>query len=178
MDNTIHLLPVQRLARALEGEHRWGFIEIAPADRNAWTQKRLTVFPPGTTAAQRRAVKRHRDWPIAGAVVTMLLMLALGEFLSPLPATAIAVGVYCVTVAASARLTHDLRARCHRVEITSVVAADGRTTRGDVAMLEEAVAELEDLERGLERGDLTGPAFEAGWARVYDRLPAGDRGIA
>jgi hypothetical protein len=165
-----YLPPAQRLAHALEGEHRWGYLDVSPSGRGTWTQKRLTVFPPGTTSSERRALKLHRDWPMVGAVVTMFLMIALGGFLSPALATTIAVLLYGCSMAFSAHRTHQLRARCRRVEVVTVAEVDGLSTRGDGASLEAAAAELTRLETQLESGQVTPVDFEAGWARVYASL--------
>ena len=178
MDHSIrhpvpHLLPAQLLTRALEGEHRWGFVDLAPADRGAWEQKRLTVFPPGTTSAERRALKRHRDWPIAGAVITMFLMLVLGEWWPPAVSAGVAIVAYGVSLGVSAHLTHPLRSQCLRVEVTALASVDGYPTTGDIATLNSAVRDLTALEAQFERGELTPVEFELAWARVYDRLPAG-----
>ena len=167
-----HLLPAQILTRALEGEHRWGFVDLTPTERGAWEQKRLTVFPPGTTSAERRALKRHRDWPIAGAVITMFLMLVLGEWWPPAVSAALAITAYGVSLGVSAHVTQSLRSRCRRVEVTALASVDGYTTTGDIAALNSAVRELTALEAQFDRGELTPVEFEASWGRVYDRLPA------
>lgn len=56
------------IKRKLEGENAWGYFEVGPLSRGLWMRERLTVSPPGTTAAECRAVVLHRNWPVVGAV--------------------------------------------------------------------------------------------------------------
>jgi hypothetical protein len=158
------------LTRALEGEHRWGYIDVVPAARTVWSLQRLTVFPPGICSADRRMLKRHRDWPMIGAVLALFLMIALGD-VWPTPIAVLVVALaYAGGVWASSRLTHELRARSHCIEVTSTAGVDGYSTHGDTALLESARIELLGLEARLRRGELNAVDFEAGWGRVYDRI--------
>ncbi len=157
------------MIRALEGEHLWGYVDAVPAGRTVWLLRRLTVYPPGTTVVERRLLKFHRDWPVTGAVVALFLMFALADVWSiPLALLAVVLA-YAGGVWVTARLTHDLRAGSHRLDITST-PGDGHSTRRDVALFESARAELLRLDAGRQRGELTPVEFEAGWARVFDQL--------
>lgn len=166
------LLPAARLARALEGPHRWGYVDTTPTQPTVWVHKRLTIFPPGTTGAERRALKINRDLPAVGAVVTLFVMLGLGEVLPPLGAAVVACLLYASGIAISARLTHRLRTRCHRVDVATAVGENGYSTVGDLALLEGAAAQLTRLEDALDRGDIAPVDFEAEWANVYESVGA------
>jgi hypothetical protein len=141
-----------------------------PSQPTVWVNKRLTIFPPGTTGAERRALKLNRDLPAAGAVFTLFVMLGLGEMLPPIAAAVIACLLYAGLVALGAGLTHRLRSRCHRLDVSTTVVADGYSTSGDLALLEESRTELIRLEDALDRGDLSPVEFEAGWAKVYESI--------
>ena len=161
---------IEWAGHALEGEHSWGYIDVVPAGRTAWQLKRLTVYPPGTTVEQRRLLKFHRDWPINGAVLALFLIFALGDaWPMPLAATTVVL-VYVCGVSVTSRLTHHLRMSSRRLHVTSTAGEQGCRYRGDVDLFESARAELLRLDAGRVGGELTPAQFEAGWARVFDRL--------
>lgn len=168
-----HALPTW-LVHVLEGEHRWGYLDAAPVGRTPCIQRRLVIYPPGVESFERRALKRHRDWPLNGAVVALFSMLALGSVLPPLAAALVVASAYAGVIWFSARVTRELRARSRRIEITAIIGQSGATVLGDVELFEDARAELLRLESGLERGELSPVDFEAGWGRVYNRVPARD----
>lgn len=141
---------------------------MTPAARTTTVQARLTVFPPGTSAAERRALKRYRDWPTAGAVLALFLMLLLGDVWPAPLAVTVAVVAYVGGVVLGARRTRALRSRCRRIE---AVFLAGRPADDAASPLERCKAQLESLEAGFQGGRLSPVDFEAGWAAVYRGIP-------
>src|SRR6185503_14491494 len=68
--------------RALDGDRRWGSIDIRP-DRFGVTRYRLVVFPPGITDAERRRVRVARGWLLWGALVWVFCEILLNQMTGP-----------------------------------------------------------------------------------------------
>ena len=45
------------VVRALEGRYRWGDFRVGTPGRTGWVTYRLSVYPPGTNASERRALQ-------------------------------------------------------------------------------------------------------------------------
>jgi type IV secretory pathway TrbD component len=157
----------ERIKRALEGKHPWGYFEVAPLGRTVWMRQRLTVFPPGTNAAERRALTFHRDWPLTGAIVAMFAMMGFGAVLPPFGACLLAFALYGVGMWLSARATRRLRAASRRLIVVVVGFDGGAAAYGNIESMKAARTALERLDRDDHNGLLTPTQYEAEWASVY-----------
>lgn len=173
MTTTIHPpVPRTRIARLLEGEHRWGRLEESTALFTARTGvcvRRLTVYAPGAGAADRRILTLWRSWPVVGGGMAFAVALALAP-VAPVAALIGMLAVYVGGLVLVARRSRRARHGCRSLRSSSVQLSSGRETVGDEERLEEAFAELVLLERMRDHGRIGEVGFELGWARVYDRL--------
>jgi Family of unknown function (DUF6611) len=79
---------------ALDGAQQWGSFD-AVVSRYRVRRYRLIIYPPGTSAADRRLARLWRGWPITGAVLALLaVMLLANEPASPNTVLAFAVAAY------------------------------------------------------------------------------------
>src|SRR6478609_3465446 len=81
------------LRRVLDGDRRWGSIDIRP-DRFGVTRYRLVVFPPGITDAERRRVRVARGWLLWGALVWVFCEILLNQMTGPWTALVASTGIY------------------------------------------------------------------------------------
>lgn len=162
---------VSRLIRRVsDGQHLWGTIDVSPANRSVWSRTHLTVYAPGTNTAERRRLRLFHSWPIVGAVLGILVMVALDSW-PPLIAFGVGIAVYAVGFWPVTAMTARLR-RANRHVVVSVVDIGERYQQtGDLELLRSCVRILSDLEEGLARGTMTPVEFEACWAEVYRLIP-------
>lgn len=160
---------VQRLA---DGGAPWGTVEVWPASPGLWERVRLTVFPPGTTRAERRTMQFAHAWPIAGAVAGFVAMVALSGYW-PTVSIIVILAAYLGGFWVGARLTHDLRRRSRTITASTVFISGEMKEFGDVRLLKETRTRLANLEILRLRGRIDPIAYEAEWARIYYSLPSG-----
>ncbi len=79
--------------RALDGDRRWGSIDIRP-DRFGVTRYRLVVFPPGISDSERRRVRVARGWVLWGALVWIFCEISLSHTTGPWTAVVISTAIY------------------------------------------------------------------------------------
>jgi hypothetical protein len=138
---------------------------------NVWMRTRLTVYVPGTTRAQRRALSFHHNWPVAGAVAMIGGTLALGTLMQPPIAAITAAAIYGVIGVMASRLTADLRRASRSIEIAVVPAGDGTAVVGDRAAFESVRRDLLALSADECAGGLRAVDFEARWISAYRQIP-------
>ncbi|MCU1529152.1 MAG: hypothetical protein JWP75_2915 [Frondihabitans sp.] len=156
--------------RAAEGPHQWGGIDVSPGGRGGWRRTRLVVFPPGTNAAERRRLSVWRAWPVVGAFLAILVLVAL----APLPQLVSFSGAavfYLLGFVGAAFLTRRIRSRVRTLAVSVVAVGGGVTCNGDARLLQEIVNAFADLDDDANAGHLSPVAYEARWADLYDRLP-------
>jgi hypothetical protein len=162
----------ESIRKLCEGEHPWGTVDVSPAGGGVWQRTNLTVYPPGTTGSERRALRFEHAWPIAGAVLSLLLLVAFASaWPAPLAFTAIAL-LYASGFWMGRRLTRHLRHRVRAVTTATVSVAGELQTFGDRELLRETLAELERIDALRRRGELTPVQYEAAWGGVFEKLPA------
>ncbi|MEN2742215.1 DUF6611 family protein [Microbacterium sp. X-17] len=168
---TIERPPVRgRASRFFEGAHRWGWFEETSALYTARTgvcARRLFLYPPGTTSAERRAIVFRRRWPTVGGLLALLPALVL----APAPAvTAIGalVAVYLAGFIVAAVLTRRVWRECRVIRCSTVAVGDRYETYGDEHLVTASLASLLALERARDEGRIDEVGFELGWSRVYD----------
>ncbi|CAN5430376.1 hypothetical protein BH10ACT4_BH10ACT4_01520 [soil metagenome] len=157
----------QRITTSLQGPHPWGHFEVAPLSRGLWTRERLTVYPPGTTAAERRLQGIFRNWPLIGSVAALFAMMALGVVLSPLPAFIVAFALYGASVGYGARTTSRLRAASIQLVVVRVAVDGGVSSCGNVASMAAARAAFAALDDRAAHGGLSPAQYESEWATIF-----------
>ena len=153
--------------RKLEGENAWGYFDVAPLSRGLWMRERLTVFPPGTTAAERRAMVRYRNWPVLGAVVALFAMIGFGLVLPASAAFLVAFALYGVGILLSARATHRVRKESVRLVVITVAGSGGASSYGNVRSMSTARSAFESLDTRARDEDLTPVQYEREWACIF-----------
>ncbi|MFS0897386.1 DUF6611 family protein [Mycolicibacterium litorale] len=155
--------------RLLDGDAPWGAFDIWP-DRFGTTRFRLTVYPPGISARERRTLRAWRGWPAWGGLLWAVGVIVMVTVLPPWAALAVSTAVFLGTGAA-AFVTAGAARRHVRTVIASVTVGFYHPS----AVLE--ARRLQDLARRLaaadtERrdGQLSPVAYEATWWQVYNDL--------
>src|ERR1044072_8596165 len=94
--------------RLLDGDRRWGSIDIRP-DRFGVTRYRLVVFPPGISDSERRRVRGARGWPLWGALVWVFCEIWPTHVTSPWPALAASTAIYLALGVVATTMAGDTR---------------------------------------------------------------------
>lgn len=158
--------------RLTEGGTPWGTVDISPVGRGLWQRVRLTVYPPGTSRAERRALHFAHSWPIAGAVAGLLVIVGLAGKESPIVGLAAVLLLYLGGFWIGARLTHALRTRTRTLTVASMYVGGEWKEFGNAHLLRAATARLDDLDARRRAGQIDAVGYEAEWADVYDSLPS------
>ncbi|MFF1632804.1 DUF6611 family protein [Leifsonia sp. NPDC058248] len=159
--------------RLTEGSVPWGTIEISPASRGLWRRTRVTVYPPGTSRAERRALHFAHTWPIAGAIAGLLVIVMMAGSWSPVPGLAAVLVLYLGGFWVGARLTHNLRSRIRTITVATMYVGGDLKEFGNAYLLRATTARLDDLEARRRAGLIDPVDYEAEWGDVYDSLPSG-----
>ena len=154
--------------RLLEGPHRWGSYDVS-AGRSGVVHYRLTVYPPGTNAVERRALARARDWPAVGAIGSLLVIVAFGGVIGPAMLMTGVVIVYSLGIAWTRSRTWHLRRDVRVLDAVQVQDGAQRVSRGELALILASIAALRALDDGADR--LDGVGYEARWAEIYRSMP-------
>ena len=165
------VLVVEFLRKLTEGDKLWGTVDYSPVSRSMWRRVRLTVYPPGTTSAERRALHFMHGWPVGGAILGLVLMVTLG---SAWPPALVVVAVSVMYVAGfwfGARLTRPLRHRIRSLSVVSVYVGGDLEEYGNASLLRETISRLEELDARRRAGGLDPVQYEAGWAEIYGMIP-------
>ncbi|MCV7443665.1 hypothetical protein H7K33_15615 [Mycobacterium paraense] len=162
-------------SRLLDGPHQWGSFD-ATVGRYGAQRDRLILYPPGSTAADRRMARLWRGWPTTGAALGLLAIMLLGHAgVSPDEVLAVFVVAY---VGIGALLF--LRAGPLRVPVRSMLVillpntadARGRRSHTECRALADMLVRADDL---LASGAISVVEREAIWWEAYDRLEAARR---
>ncbi|MES2171979.1 MAG: DUF6611 family protein [Actinomycetota bacterium] len=152
---------LDRLMRKLEGRRPWGYFETAVLGRGTWMRERLVLFPPGTTAAERRALAVYRHWPVAGACLAIVLTILLGGVLSPALGFFGAFLVYGLIIWLSSNVTRQVRHESVQLATLTILANGNVLTYGNVDSMKAVRATLADLDARMDAGQLSRGAYEA-----------------
>lgn len=159
------------LRRLSEGRAPWGTLDISPASRGIWQRVRLTVYPPGITRAERRALHFGHTWPVAGGILCLFGLVFLSSE-GPVLGLATVLSAYVAGFVVAARLTRDLRSRSRSLTVASECVGGELREFGDVHLLRASATRLMDLEARRRAGLVDPIAYEAEWTDVYLTLPA------
>lgn len=160
------------MRRVLEGRAQWGTLDVAPASPGLWQRVRLTVYPPGITRGERRLLHLRHSWPVAGAIASVTLMVALSDA-GPVLSVAAALTLYLTGFAVLARLTRALRSRSRVVTVASEYVRGELHEFGDVRLLRTAASRLMELDTRRRAGLVDPVSYESAWIDVYETLPGG-----
>jgi hypothetical protein len=133
----------------------------------------LVVYPPGSTAADRRLARMWRAWPITGAALALLAVMLLGNVAaSPNAVLALAVVAYAGIGALLFLWAGPARVRVRSMSI--VLMPKGADVREQCKYAEwrMLVHMLTVADRLLATGAISLVEHEAAWWRAYDRLEA------
>ncbi|MBW0013728.1 DUF6611 family protein [Mycobacterium sp.] len=159
-------------ARLLDGAHPWGFYDAA-VGRYGVRRYRLIVYPPGSTAADRRLARLWRGWPTTGAVLALVAVLSFGDVVAS-PGTVLE---YAVATYVGVGALLFLRAGPTRVRVRTmwvIVLPEGADVRElcKYAEWRMLVHMLTMADRMLASGAISVVQHEATWWKAYDRLGA------
>lgn len=159
--------------RLTEGPAVWGRVSVWPRSPGLWERYQLTVYPPGTSTAERRALQFARTWPIAGAVIGSAGIIALWSSWQFF-AVAIVLPAYLGVLRTASRLTRILRSRIRALRGDELLVAGVMTEYGDLRRIRSTLALLTDLEDRHRSGHVSPVRYEAEWAAIYDSLGSGE----
>ncbi|MBF4581610.1 hypothetical protein ITJ54_02900 [Curtobacterium sp. VKM Ac-2865] len=155
--------------RAARGVHRWGRYTEHPVSRTMWSSRTLVVFAPGTTTRDAVFLRAWHVWPVLGAVVSVVVMLALDHPRGL--GLAAAAGVYALGFGVLGAGTRRTRLQVRSLT-TTVFHGNGRPeVHGDVTLLENSLDALLLVERARRSGGVDRVGFEVVWADVWTALP-------
>ncbi|HEY0259906.1 MAG TPA: DUF6611 family protein [Lacisediminihabitans sp.] len=156
---------------ALDGEHSWGDLQVGPVDRSGSVMRyRLTVYPPGITVVERRALVFRRRWPGVGLVLGLVVAIGLNVAINGWLALAVAAALFVVILLVSRSATAGIRPRVLRLRATVVATTGHREVLGELAPLTRAAAALLELDDRADHGLLTPVEHEHLWGEVYTGL--------
>ena len=159
-------------SRLLDGAHPWGSFD-ATVGRYGIRRYRLIVYPPGSTAADRRLARMWRGWPITGAALALLAFMLFGNVVAS-PATVLG---YAVAFYVGTGALLFLRAGPARVRVRSmsiILMPKGADVRElcKYAEWRMLVHMLTMADRMQATGATSLVEHEASWWKAYDRLGA------
>jgi hypothetical protein len=156
--------------RLRDGAHPWGSFD-AMIGRYGVRRYRLIIYPPGIGAADRRAVRLWRGWPLGGAVLGLLAVMLLGNaVLSPRTLLLGAVTIYVVVGAALFVRAGTARTRLRSMSIVLVAGCIYPYERRMYTEWETVVSMLTRADRLLATSAISPVEHEAVWWEAYDRL--------
>jgi hypothetical protein len=156
-------------SRLLDGDHPWGSYDVK-ISRYSVRRYRLIIYPPGTTAADRRLARLRRGWPLGGAVLVLFAIMIGDAVSSPYTVPAVAITAYV-----SIRVLLFLLAGPKRVHVKSmsIVLIPGTADENE----RRRHTEWKILTHMLARADhmlstyaISPVEYEAIWWQAYDRL--------
>jgi len=149
--------------------HPWGLLEVTSPVRYGWRGFRLTVFPPGTSAAERRLLWLDRHIAYLTALVVLPLILAVQPTIPPI-ALLLFIPAGVAVVALVRNRARSLRARVRTVAVSYVDVGGTTQVLGEGGLVDGSVAALRELDRALTAKEISAIQYELGWAGVYDMV--------
>jgi hypothetical protein len=155
--------------RLLDGDRRWGSIEIHP-DRFGVTRYRLVVFPPGISESDRRRVRVARGWPLWGALVWVLCEVWLSNATDPWTALATSTTIYLGLGLVATMRAGDPRRQVRTIGAMVMAGHHDPVSSAHHHRLENLAGALMEADELLARGEISVTTHEMAWWRVYDQM--------
>ena len=100
----------------LDGAAPWGTVNIR-AERFGITRYWLVVYPPGITVAERRRIRAWRGWPLWGAVLWVVSLIALSGVLEGWAGVVLSTALYAAAGIVTYVRAGDLRAKVRAADV-------------------------------------------------------------
>lgn len=154
----------------VDGSHVWGTLDQAPARSTVVQQITLRVYRPGTSLLDRRLLHARQCWPVAGAVVVVLVTLALATVANAPTLAVVALAVYAGGFPALEWASREVRSTVRELSASSTCTPSGLVVVGDAACVRATAARLFALDRDLRLGRIDPARHEALWGEVWRAL--------
>jgi hypothetical protein len=155
--------------RALDGDRRWGSIDVRP-DRFGVTRYHLVVFPPGISESERRLVRVARGWPLWGALVWVLCEVSLSHMTGPWTALAVSTASYLGLGLAAMMMAGDARRQVRTIGVMVMPGHHDPVSSALHDKLDHLAAALVEADELLARGEISATTHEMTWWRVYNEM--------
>jgi len=161
-------------SRLLDGKRVWGSVDLWPG-RYGFRKYRLVVFPPGISPVDRRLVRLWRGWPMWGAVLWGLCVIALGNALSPGPAIVWSTTLYLAAGAVTFALAGEARTQVRSLQVVLIDGYVDAQSAAKYAEWKELAGTLTEADDMVDQGKASPVQHEVVWWEVYERLGANGR---
>lgn len=155
--------------RALDGDRRWGSIDVRP-DRFGVTRYQLVVFPPGISEADRRRVRVARGWPVWGALVWVVCEISLSHMTGPWTALVASTATYLGLGLAATMMAGDARRQVRTIGVMVMAGHHDPVSSALHHKLDNLACALLEADELLTRGEISPTAHELTWWRVYNQM--------
>lgn len=159
------------LSRLLDGEQRWGSIDVANG-RYGVTRYRLVVYPPGLSREERITLRIWRSFPTWGQALWVTVEIACMAVLSPGLSFAISTSTTLIAGAVPMVLAGHTRGRVRTLTVTRAVGVVDPEGLTQLHRLRELAGRLTDADARRADGAMSAVAHEAEVWRVYEELAA------
>ena len=156
------------------GKKAWGSVVVFEPSPGRCVTYRVTVYPPGTSMEERRAVQLYRQWPQVGALGLSVVFLAVAAVVPVVPLFAALGALYVAGWIATARASSAVRRGSEQIQTSFILYGTTVEAVGDSVLVLRTLNIFDGLDRRLADGDLSPAQFEVHWAAVHDAL--GQRG--
>jgi hypothetical protein len=157
-------------SRLLDGARPWGSFD-AMVGRYGVRRYRLTIYPAGTSIAERRLARLWRGWMLGGAVLGLLAVMLLGNVVSsPIAVLAVAVVAYVTVGALLFLLAGPARVQVRSMSVILMPDTAGAQELYRHTEWQALVQMLIRADHMLATGAISPGEHEATWCEAYDRL--------
>lgn len=156
--------------RLLEGDTPWGSFAIQPGRYGM--RYTLIVYPPGTTAGERRRIRIWRGWPFWGALLWFFSEISLSGYLDPWSALAVSTGMMLVSGATAFAIAGEPRARVRTMAATLLPPSCGPSSKAACIRIDGLADRLREAQAQRDSGLIAPAQFEMTWWQVYDDMSA------
>jgi hypothetical protein len=158
--------------RVLDGDRRWGSIDIRP-DRFGVTRYSLVVFPPGISDSERRRVRVARGWILWAALVWIFCEVWLNQLTGPWTALAASTAIYLGLGLVVTSMAGEPRRQVRTLGVTVMAGHHDPVTLAHRHKLEGLAGALLEADELLARGEISATTHEMTWWRVYQQMGPG-----
>ena len=155
--------------RLLDGAAPWGAVNVR-ADRFGITRYWLVVYPPGITAAERRRIRAWRGWPLWGAALWVVSLIALSEVLEGWAGVVLSTALYATAGIVTYVRAGDLRAKVRSADVMLMPGSRDQQAVAVCATIRVLAATMIHADQQLRAGAISPTMYEAIWWRVYQSM--------